>query len=190
LPKANRAIELFGNILNYRRSFLLFAIKIQVFQEFLKISDPLIYFIKIFVLFLWLRSYEFFVIFLLLCFYFVFLPHLLQDLLSLFGVSSDSGMLKGTLVAVTPKSMLALFTHLGLDLVNYLSLLEDCFAFFDFRSGLWNWRNDDHKWMLEGATLFVAIRTPLTVLSNGLRRRIRNNSRRRINNNRSWWLVV
>ena len=110
----------------------------------MKISDPLIYFIKIIVLFIWLRSYEFFVIFLLLCFYFVFLPHLLQDLLSLFGVSSDSGMLKGTLVAVTPKSMLALFTHLGLDLVNYLSLLEDCFAFFDFRSGLWNWRND-HK---------------------------------------------
>ena len=122
MPKANRAIELFGNFLNYRRSFLLFAIKIQVFQEFLKISDPLIYFIKIFVLFLWLRGYEFFVIFLLLCFYFVFLPHLLQDFLSLFGVSSDSGMLKGTLVAVTPKSMLALFTHLG---VNYLSLIED-----------------------------------------------------------------
>jgi hypothetical protein len=190
LPKANRAIELFGNFLNYRRSFLLFAIKIQVFQEFLKIGDPLIYFIKIIVLFLWLRSYKFFVIFLLLCFYFVFLPHLLQDLLSLFGVSSDSGMLKGTLEAVTPKSMLALFTHLGLDLVNYLSLLEDCFAFFDFRSGLWNLRNDDHKWMLEGATLFVAIRTPLTVLSDGLRRRSRNHSRRRNNNNRSWWLVV
>ena len=99
-------------------------------------------------------------------------------------------MLKGTLVAVTPKSMLALFTHLGLDLVNYLSLLEDCFAFFEFRSGLWNWRNDDHKWMLEGATLFVAIRTPLTVLSDGLRRRSRKHSRRRNNNNRSWWLVV
>ena len=111
----------------------------------------------------------------------------MQDLLSLFGVSSDSGMLKGTLVAVTPKSMLALFTHLGLDLVNYLSLLEDCFAFFEFRSGLWNWRNDDHKWMLEVATLFVAIRTPLTVLSDGLRSR--KYSRRRINN-RSWWLVV
>ena len=55
----------------------------------------------------------------------------MQDLLGLFGVSSDSLMLEFTLVAVTPKTMLALFTSLGLDLVNDLSLLEDCFTISD-----------------------------------------------------------
>jgi len=109
-------------------------------------------------------------------------------------------MLEGTLVAATPKTMIALFTRLGLDLVNDLSLLEDCFAIFDYLSGrlrIWlrnrlrKWRHDDHNrnWVFKLAVLFEAIRTPLALL--GLRRRDRKNRRRRrLNNNRSWWLGV
>jgi hypothetical protein len=179
---------------------LVFATKIQVFHEFLKISDPLIYLNKIIALLLLLRSYEFFIIFLLLSFYFVGLPDLLQYLLCLFGVSSDCVMLKLTLVAATPKTMIALFTRLGLDLVNDLSLLEDCFAISDhlhLRSRLRSWlrirlrRYDDYNrnWVFILAVLFQATRTKLTIF--GLRRRDRNNRRRRrLNNNRSWWLGV
>ena len=200
LLKANRALELLGNLWICHKRLLVFATKIQVFHEFLKISDPLIYLNKIIALLLLLRSYEFFIIFLLLSFYFVGLPDLLQYLLCLFGVSSDCVMLKLTLVAATPKTMIALFTRLGLDLVNDLSLLEDCFAISDhlhLRSRLRSWlrirlrRYDDYNrnWVFILAVLFQATRTKLTIF--GLRRRDRNNRRRRrLNNNRSWWLGV
>jgi hypothetical protein len=76
-------------------------------------------------------------------------------------------MLELTLVAVTPKTMIALFARLGLDLVNDLSLLEDCFTI-----------SDNHH--LSGS------------LRIWLRNRLRRNYRRwrRLNNNRSWWLGV
>ena len=121
----------------------------------------------------------------------------MQDLLGLFGVSSDSVMLELTLVAVTPKTMIALFARLGLDLVNDLSLLEDCFTISDhhhLRSRLRSWLRDrlrgyddnNRDWVFKLAVLSEAIRTKLAIL--GLRRNYRR--WRRLNNNRSWWLGV
>jgi len=103
-------------------------------------------------------------------------------------------MLKGTLVAVTPKSIIARNTNPGLDLVDYLSLLEDCFLRFLWLrlrqrksgSGNWNWRwhdYDSRSWVYKLAALFVAFRAEPAFPSDGLR------IRRRLNN-RSWWLVV
>ena len=195
LFSANDAHELLGNTwINYHRG-LLFVTVIHVLQKFLKISDLFIDFIKLFVLILCLRSYEILFFLLLICFYNVRLSHLFQDLLGLFGVPSDSRMLKGTLVAVTPEGMLALNTNPSLDFVDYLSLLEDCFLWFLFGlrlrlglrlwSGNWNWRwhdYDNRSWVYKLAALFVAFRTELALLSGGLRRRRMNN--------RSWWLVV
>ena len=42
LLKANRALELLGNFFICHNRLLVFATKIQVFHEFLKITDPLI----------------------------------------------------------------------------------------------------------------------------------------------------
>ena len=150
LFSANDAHELLGNTwINFHRG-LLFVTVIHVLQKFFKIIHLFFYFIKLFVLILCIRSYEILFFLLLICFYYVRLSHLFQDLLGLFGVPSDSRMHIGTLVAVTPKSMLALNTNPGPNMVDHLSLLEDCFLWFLFGLRLklgqrlwsrnWNWR--------------------------------------------------
>ena len=186
--------------------------EIHLFHLFLKISDPLIDLCKIIGLLggccwwgqiLWfglfcnnrlfyLRSYEILILLLLFLFLHISLPYFFQDLLSLFRVSSDCTVLVGTLVAATLKSPLALLPRSGLNSVNLLSLLKDCFfRFYGLRSrhwiyGLrsrhWIYDLDNRRWVWECATLCVALRTPLALLCGGL-------LLRRINN-RSWWLDV